>query len=321
MARAYPQGPGIMPLGPQSAYAPEKQPPPGGYVTRTNDPNMKLALGRSVQMFTVRDLDSSIPTFDDYCNSVSLMQYDIGVNGAAWAIASVQAFQVRRRAIAAGVTPLPYSELLNLVSQCPPAFGANQVAQRYSSLRARFRWNDGSAAQRELITDISGGISIQVYARNISVDIIYPSEGYYAQGGVFNGDPEAVPGPGKEATDSMVSARCAPVDSLGAYILSRTPQLTESERTDNDNSQIFPIPSGATRASISVGSSILGNIYDIQSYSILRGTGKADAYRNPSPGTSNATIDLDAGAEGIRIESTSAGAGGNVFSIVYEINP
>jgi hypothetical protein len=305
-----------MPLGPQSAYAPEKEPPPGGYVTRTNDPNMKLALGRSVQLFY--SINNTVPSFQDFCSTVGLMQYDIGVNGASWMIASVQALQVRRNDGGSTYTPLTYNEILNRANQCPPIVGTVETAQRFTSLRARFKWNDGSAGQRELITDIGGGISIQVYARNVSVDVVYPSTGFYAQGGSFNGDPQIGPVSNTvDAFDAMVSARCAPVDGLGAYILSRRPQLTEVQRSDLQTSALFPIPSGATRATLSVGCSVVAT-RAIDAYSIGRGR-SLDRYPNPAPGSSSVGIDIGGLDEYIRIVADAAND--NVFSVVYEINP
>jgi len=305
-----------MPLGPQSAYAPEKQPPPGGYVTRTNDPNMKLALGRSVQLFYANDF--TVPTYQDYCNAVGVMQYDIGVNGAAWMIASVQALQIRRSTIGAK-TPLSYNEIVNNVSACPTVLNVAESSQRFSNLRARFRWNDGSAAQRELTTDVGGGISIQVYARNINVDVLFPNEGFFAQGGNFNGDPVIDTGASLDPVyDAVLSSRCAPVDSLGAYLLSRSPQLTEVERTNSATSSLFPIPSGATRATVSVGT--LGPTRAISEYRVYTGR-DAIRYPNPSPGSATATIDVSGVAEAIEIVSTAAGPTENVFQVVYEINP
>ncbi len=256
MARAFPQRPGIIPIGPQGPYAPQPSVPPGGYAIRSTDPNPQLALGRTIQTFC------AFPTFNNEQNTqdifqgvTGLKQFDVGINGCAWMITSIQALQVARRADnVGGREPISSSQIVNAIAGTGNNPAGFLSANRYSNLRARITWNDGSAQGRSVDIDIAGGISIQTYSRSVSVDIITPEESYLVNGGDST---PAFGGAGADARivyDSLVSARCAPVDSLGAYILSRTPQLTESEvRFNSTASNEIPIPSGADSVKVTVG--------------------------------------------------------------------
>ena len=320
MARAYPVGPGMIPLGPQSPYAPPLKPPPGGFATVSTDPNQHLALGRTVQTF------SALPTNGQYqqsvnlfTNSVGINQYDCGVNGCMWMITSIQGLQVARNANAAGgLTHLSQSEITNAVlgtGTNPPSFLS---ANRFSNLRARVSWNDGSALQRSIDVDIAGGISIQTFSRNLSVDIITPDESLLVIDGQSSNP--AFGGVGADARlvfDTLVSARCAPVDSLGAYILSRSPQLTQWDvRINSTASREIPIPSGANTVRVSVGDAGTGQ--SVSAVAFVNALGE-DIIALPG-GAAQPEIAIPATATALRI-LTAAAAGDYRYQAIFKISP
>ncbi len=252
-------------------------------------------------------VQTSVGTFS---STIGLKQYDCGVNGCQWMIVSIQACEVVR---VEGVptAPLTSSQITNAVLGTGAPIGLANANGRFSILRARITWNDGSALQRSIDVDIAGGISIQVFARNVSVDILLPEDSYMVSEG-------ADPGPNLTGSlyDSLVSARCAPVDSLGAYLLSRSPQLTEFEVTNGTSTGRIPIPSGASEVDLSVGST--GGALTLLSYT-LQATDQFNAYRLPA-GTSQETgVKIPSWADTLTI--TSSGAGPQRFSAIFKISP
>ena len=292
----------MFPLGPQSAYAPEKQPPPGGYVTVTNDPSLKLKIGRTTQVFCqYLPREAGADTVTAFTGSTGIMQYDVGVNGVCWLLASIQG--VSR--VGGSGAPLDQNQILD-------------EGIRYSPLRARIHWNDGSAGQRSVDVDIAGGISIQVYARTVSVDLLYPGDDGYT---FVPGTEQTRSITGVFGDNEIISARCAPVDSLGAYILSRTPQLTDYQQTNGAfTSRVFPVPAGATTCDISTQALSPGSA-DVAAISWLY----ADQFRRQPAGAVATTapflsdIKIPGGAQGLTVVSDKNGD--QTFTVIWYINP
>jgi len=320
MARAYPSPPGMIPIGPRSPYAPALQPPPGGFATVSTDPNLHLALGRTAQTFYALPVNTVAQSSTEiYTGSIGLNQYDCGVNGCQWMITSIQSLQVARRADAAGgLTHLSQDQITNSVLGTGNTPANFLSANRFSNLRARVSWNDGSALQRVIDVDIAGGISIQTFSRNISVDIITPEESYLVIDGAsanpsFGGAGAAA----RNVFDALVSARCAPVDSLGAYILSRSPQLTEWEvAIGATSSQAIPIPSGANTVRVSVGDTGTGQA--VSAVAFINALGE-DIMRIPGS-AAQPQFAIPATATALRI-FTGAAAGDYRYQAIFQISP
>jgi hypothetical protein len=311
MARAFPQNPGMIPIGPQSAYAPPIQPPPGGFATHSTDPNQQLALGRTVQTFSSLPVGSAVQTsVGSFSSSIGIKQYDCGVNGCEWMIVSIQASEVVR-VTGVPTQPLSNSEIINAVLGTGAPIGLANANGRYSILRARVSWNDGSALQRSIDVDIAGGISLQMFARNVSVEILLPEDSYMLVSGNS-------PGPNLTGSlyDSLVSARCAPVNALGAYLLSRSPQLTEFEVTNGTSTGRIPIPSGASEVDISVGDTAAAST--IASYT-FQATDQFNAYRVTSGDAFLNGVAIPSWADTLTL--TSGAAGPQRFSAIFKISP
>jgi len=234
-------------------------------------------------------------------------------------ITSIQSLQVARRADAAGgLTHLSQDQITNSVLGTGNTPANFLSANRFSNLRARVSWNDGSALQRVIDVDIAGGISIQTFSRNISVDIITPEESYLVIDGAsanpsFGGAGAAA----RNVFDALVSARCAPVDSLGAYILSRSPQLTEWEvAIGATSSQAIPIPSGANTVRVSVGDTGTGQA--VSAVAFINALGE-DIMRIPGS-AAQPQFAIPATATALRI-FTGAAAGDYRYQAIFQISP
>lgn len=321
MARAYPASPGIIPLGPQSSNALPPQPPPGGFATVSHDPNQHLALGRTVQTFSALPRNgNNQQSVNIFTGSIGINQYDVGVNGCMWMLTSIQGIQVARSADAAGgLTHLSQSQIENAaVGNNTATIPGFLSANRFCTLRARVTWNDGSAMQRSLDVDIGGGISIQTFSRNLSVDIITPEESFLVIDGSSSNP--AFGGAGADARnvfDCLVSARCAPVDSLGAYILSRSPQLTQWDvNVNSTSSREIPIPSGANTVRLSVGDTGTGQ--SVSAVAFINAFGE-DIIRFPGD-AAQPEVAIPATATALRI-LTSGPVGDYRYQAIFKISP
>ena len=135
----------------------------------------------------------------------------------------------------------------------PPSFrpvGSGELyaqGQRYSVLQASIEWYDGLYPNRRLLVDIAGGITLHVYAQQVTVNALVPEDALVYEVEQTLADAEPLP-PGVSAFDSVVSTRIVPSNREameGTVGYNFTRQVANDGTAEN-----VPIPPGARSVSI-----------------------------------------------------------------------
>lgn len=182
-----------------------------------------------------------------------------------------------------------------------------QNGSRYSVLQAEVIWNDGTYEDRRLQVDIAGGITMHLYAQNVTVVALVPEGATTVNS--RSTDIELAPGIG--AFDSVVSCRITPSNREameGTVGYNFTRQVLNAGPVE-----LVPIPAGAREVSIYQGTGAPVTTYEFGGSAAAGPKGIITADANGS--VQNQPI------PNVPYLRIPAGAGARFFSFVFKVFP
>lgn len=230
---------------PYGAYRPPDQCPPGqgGYSILSDTKIGLYELGKTVQLFGSRPAVGGAGTttyITENTVRISMTQQLVDSTSERLWLVSVNGIET----IKYGDAPFPVVKMTKdrilSAADNPPG------ATRYSTLQAEVIWMDGSAKSCVKLIDIAGGTNIQVFGRNVQVNILAPR----GTDIVEDGD---VPGTITTAKTGLVfngiySARIAPT-IVGAPTLD-IPKFTRWTQVHANAVNMVEIPPGARKVKV-----------------------------------------------------------------------